>query len=83
MCRLHKQAKDESDNTISLLWVGSGNKSRLCMECPHISGEHAMLSGYWRRCPSFSIRSRVGGPRAGYGVLPTVNISQHVTPYDH
>ena len=53
------------------------------MECPHISGEHVMLSGYWRRCPSFSIRSRVGGFRAGYGVLPTVNISQHVTPYDH
>ena len=31
VCRLlqfYEEAKDESDDTISLLWVGSGNKSR-------------------------------------------------------
>ena len=58
-------------------------KTKRSGEDPYISGEHAVLSGYSKWCPSFSIRSSVGGSRAGYGVLPTVKISQHVTPYDH
>ena len=49
----------------------------------YISWEQAALSGASILSPSFSIFGRLNGDSPPYGILPPLNISQHVTPNAH
>ena len=49
----------------------------------YISLEHAALSGGSILSPSFSNFGRLNGDSPPYGILPPLNISQHVTPNAH
>ena len=53
------------------------------MHLSYMSSEHAALSGLSNLCPFFKSLGRVTGSTPGYGILPPVKSSQHVTPYDH
>ena len=53
------------------------------MHLSYMSSEHAALSGLSNLCPFFRSLGRVTGSTPGYGILPPVKSSQHVTPYDH
>ena len=49
----------------------------------YISWEQAALSGDSILSPSFSIFGILNGDSPPYGILPPLNISQHVTPNAH
>ena len=48
-----------------------------------MSSEHAALFGSSSRCPFSNNRGNAMALSPPYGILPPLNISQHVTPKDH